>query len=89
MVPSPLPWDPALLATLHFAPMPNNYTGGGDWYMDTGTTAHMSSNPGNLVTSFPTNTSTRITVGDGSSLPITHIGHASFPSYSTDRKSVV
>nr|XP_051229932.1 uncharacterized protein LOC127347824 [Lolium perenne] len=31
----------------------------------------------------PVTTSTRITVGNGSSLPITHIGHASLPSSST------
>ena len=50
--------------------------------MHTGATAHMASNPGNLLTSHPVHTSTRITVGYGSSLPITHIGHAAFPSNS-------
>ncbi|XP_044353040.1 uncharacterized protein [Triticum aestivum] len=39
-------WDPALLSALHVAPSPSNYSGGGDWYMDTGTAAHMASNPG-------------------------------------------
>ena len=71
----PAPWDPALLAALHTAPMPNNYTGGSDWYMDTGATAHMFAHPGNLA-SFPTDR--RIIVGDGSTLPITHVGHTSF-----------
>nr|XP_040258224.1 formin-like protein 20 [Aegilops tauschii subsp. strangulata] len=42
----PAPWDPALLAALHTAPTPQQYTGGGDWYMDTGATAHMVANPG-------------------------------------------
>nr|XP_020176443.1 uncharacterized protein LOC109762042 [Aegilops tauschii subsp. strangulata] len=42
----PAPWDPALLADLHNAPMPQQHTGGGDWYMDTGATAHMAANPG-------------------------------------------
>ena len=81
--PPPAPWDPALLAALHSAPTPSTYTGGGDWHMDTGASAHMAAHPGTLHTSSPVTTSTRITVGDGSSLPITHIGHASFPSTST------
>nr|XP_020168813.1 translation initiation factor IF-2-like [Aegilops tauschii subsp. strangulata] len=42
----PAPWDPALLAALHSAPSPSTYTGGGDWYMDTGATAHMVAHPG-------------------------------------------
>nr|XP_040244092.1 wiskott-Aldrich syndrome protein homolog 1-like [Aegilops tauschii subsp. strangulata] len=41
----PAPWDPALLA-VHTVPMPQQYTGGGDWYMDTEATAHMAANPG-------------------------------------------
>ena len=83
LAPPPAPWNPALLAALHSAPTPSTYTGGGDWHMDTGTSAHMAAHPGTLHTSSPVTTSTRITVGDGSSLPITHIGHASFPSTST------
>ncbi|XP_071677302.1 uncharacterized protein [Lolium perenne] len=79
----PAPWDPALLAALHAAPTPTAYAGGGDWHMDTGASAHMAAHPGILHTSRPVTTSTRITVGDGSSLPITHIGHASLPSTST------
>ena len=43
----------------------------------------MTYHPGNLTSSTPVQTSTRITVGDGSSLPITHVGHRSFPSTST------
>ncbi|KAM3206093.1 hypothetical protein ACQJBY_061648 [Aegilops geniculata] len=46
--PQPLPaapWDPALLAALRTAPSPSSYTGGGDWYMDTGATAHMAAYP--------------------------------------------
>lgn len=42
----PAPWDPVLLPALHAAPTPNNYTGGDDWYMDTGATAHMFAHPG-------------------------------------------
>ena len=68
--PAPAQWDPALLAALHSAPSPSNYGGGGDWYMDSGATAHMTAHPGNLTFSTPVHTPTRITVGNGSSLPI-------------------
>ena len=51
--------------------------------MDSGATAHMAAHPGNLTSSTPVHTPTRITVGNGSSLPITHIGSTSFPSTST------
>ena len=51
--------------------------------MDSGATAHMAAHPGNLTSSTPVDTPTRITVGNGSSLPITHIGSTSFPSTST------
>nr|XP_020170032.1 uncharacterized protein LOC109755549 [Aegilops tauschii subsp. strangulata] len=78
----PAPWDPVLLAALHTAPTPNNYTGGGDWYMDTGATAHMFAYPDNLASFTPVTTDRRIIVGDGSTLPITHVGHTSFPSNS-------
>lgn len=51
--------------------------------METGATAHMIPHHGNLISSTPVHTPTRITVGNGSSLPITHIGSTSFPSTST------
>lgn len=41
--------------------------------MDTGATSHLAYNPGNLSYSQPTATTSRIIVGDGSSLPITHV----------------
>lgn len=71
--PVPAPWDPTLPAALHSAPSPSPslYEGGGVWYMDSGATAHMTAHPGNLSSSTPVNTPTRITVGNGSSLPIT------------------
>ena len=43
----------------------------------------MTSHPGNLTSSFPFTTSTRITLGDGASMPITHVSHSFFPSNST------
>ena len=82
--------DPALLAALQSVPAAGSYGGGGDWFMDTGASSHMATHPGNLSTSFPSTTSSRIIVGNGHSLPITHTGSANFPSTSTpDRKSVV
>ena len=51
--------------------------------MDSGATAHMAAHPGNLTSSTPVHTPTRITVGNGSSLPITHVGSTSFPSNTT------
>src|ERR1041384_7466646 len=51
--------------------------------MDSGATAHMTAHPGNLMSSTRVHTPTCITVGNGSSIPITHVGHTSFPSAST------
>ena len=51
--------------------------------MGTGATAHMAAHQGNLHSSYPVHSSARITVGKGSSLPITHIGDASFLPTST------
>ena len=81
--PVPVPWDPTLLAAQHYAPSPSSSVGGGDSYMNSGATTHMAAHPGNLTSSTPVHTPTRITVGNGSSLPITHIGSTSFPSTST------
>nr|XP_020192839.1 vegetative cell wall protein gp1-like [Aegilops tauschii subsp. strangulata] len=69
-----VPWDPVLLPALHAAPTTNNYTGGGDWYMDTGATAHMFSHPDNLASFTHVSTDRRIIVGDGSTVPITPLG---------------
>ncbi len=49
--------------------------------MDTGATAHMFAHPGNLASFTPVSTDRRIIVGDGSTLPITHVGHT-YPSTS-------
>nr|XP_040256239.1 vegetative cell wall protein gp1-like [Aegilops tauschii subsp. strangulata] len=44
--PVPVPWDPTLLAAQHSAPSPSSSVIGGDWYMDSGATAHMAAHPG-------------------------------------------
>ena len=51
--------------------------------MDTGATAHMFAHPGNLASFTPVTTDRLIIVGDSSTLPITHVGHTSFPSNDT------
>ena len=51
--------------------------------MDSGGTTHMTSHPGNLTSSSPVHTPSRITVANGSSLPITHVSHMSFLFTST------
>lgn len=50
-----------------------------DWYMDSGTTAHMTFEPGNLTSLLSPilYTPKHIIVGNGSFLPITHTSHAS------------
>jgi hypothetical protein len=58
--------------------------GGTDkWFLDTGMTSHMSMDPGNLSSCTPHHTSSRVIVGNGASLPITHIGFSSIPTSST------
>ena len=88
---APPVYDPALLFALHATPSPSAYNGGGDWYMDTGAAAHMASNPGILSRAAPYPFSSRIMVGDGSSLPITHHGSSSLllPSSSLTLNSVL
>ena len=49
--------------------------------MDSGASSHMASNPGILSTYTPSNAHT-ITVGNGASLPISHIGSHTLPSLS-------
>src|SRR6266542_1484092 len=50
------------------------------WYMDTGATAHMTSEAGMLSSLFPSAASSNVIVGNGSFLPITNTGHTSLSS---------
>ena len=59
-------------------------SGNQEWYMDSGASSHMASNPGILSTYTPSNAHT-ITVGNGASLPISHIGSHTLPSRSRPR----
>jgi hypothetical protein len=73
----------ALLHALHGAPPPANYGCDGDWFMDTGTTSHMASNPGILSSHSSPSSSSHIIVGNGAPLPVHRTGHASLPTPSS------
>uniref|UniRef100_A0A2N9HZL1 Integrase catalytic domain-containing protein n=1 Tax=Fagus sylvatica TaxID=28930 RepID=A0A2N9HZL1_FAGSY len=51
-----------------------------NWYTDTCATSHMTSTEGNLHSSFPYNGHDFVVVGDGSRLPISHVGHTTLSS---------
>ena len=47
-----------------------------EWVMDSGASAHMTSNPGNLSHILPSNSSyPHVIIGNGHALPITRVGH--------------
>jgi hypothetical protein len=64
---------PTLVQT--WAPSPSM-----EWVFDSGATAHLSKDAGILHTLSPHPVHRPITVGDGSSIPVSSSGHASFPS---------
>uniref|UniRef100_A0ACD5V1F3 Uncharacterized protein n=1 Tax=Avena sativa TaxID=4498 RepID=A0ACD5V1F3_AVESA len=74
-------WDQsALIQALNaMAPPSSAPQAGGGWYLDTGATSHMTSSSGMLSSARPV-FSSRIVVGDGSSLPVSHTGHAHLPT---------
>jgi hypothetical protein len=69
----------ALLAALASA---NNSQSGpqtAEWFLDTGASSHMSSNSGNFISSQPITNSAPITLGNGSTMPVTHRAHTLIP----------
>lgn len=54
------------------------------WYMDSAATTHLTSQPGTLstISSSPHTSLPRVTVGNGSMIPVTASGYTSFPSVS-------
>jgi hypothetical protein len=74
-------WDPVLAVALQQV-APVGSSGGVSWLMDSGASSHMAAYLGNLSSLSPTSTNSRIVIGNGASLPITHIGSAAFPSIS-------
>ena len=47
--------------------------------MDSGASSHMASDHGTISTLSPSTTSNQIIVGNGNSLPVTHVGSQTFP----------
>ena len=60
----------ALYTTLNSAGVATAPPSASDWYLDTGASAHMTSNAGNLTHSRPLQLSNFITVGNGAQLPV-------------------
>lgn len=52
------------------------------WFMDSGATAHLASSSGMLQSVFNSNIGTSVTVGNGSSIPVSFSGYSSIPSQS-------
>ncbi|KAI4365563.1 hypothetical protein MLD38_021538 [Melastoma candidum] len=81
-VPLPAAWDQAgLLAALnnlHTQGQPN-----GGWVMDTGATSHMVSSDGTLRSSRPLTLPVSITIGNGSSIPVSRVGNTSLTTPSS------
>ena len=67
--------DPALLTALQNMQLPNNQ----EWVMDLGASSHMASDHGTISTLSPSTSSNQIIVGNGNSLPVTHVGSHTFP----------
>jgi hypothetical protein len=70
------------MAALHEVPPPSQYTDGDDWVMDTGAISHMANHPGILTSSSPP-LNTSIIVGNGSPLPVHHMGSSTIPTSSS------
>lgn len=74
-------YDPnALLAALANAGVPFTGTRTSDWFLNTGASSHMASSTGNLHSIQPLSSSTSVTVGNGASLPVTHLASSSVPT---------
>jgi hypothetical protein len=70
--------DPALIAALNNLQLPGTH----EWYMDSGASSHMSSDHGNFDSLRPSSPSHSVTIGNGATLPITHVGSFSLTSTS-------
>jgi len=72
-----------LYSALNGMSINTNSGGGGDWFLDTGATAHMASNSGILSSVPSTPVHHHIIVGNGQSLLTQCTGHASIPTPSS------
>ena len=81
--PGAQPWDmQALYTSLGSTGVATTPPNASNWFLDTGATAHMTSNAGNLVQPRPFLFSTFVTVGNGAQLPVTHTGSLAIPTSS-------
>lgn len=67
------------MAAVHITEVTNSES---EWYPDSGVTAHITNSTQRLHHSHPYHGSDSVIVGDGSFLPITHVGSANLPSTS-------
>jgi hypothetical protein len=72
----------ALLAALTSVGVAPAETSTLDWFLDTGASSHVANAPGNLQSLHPLSSSTSVTVGNGASLPVTHLANSSIPTSS-------
>jgi len=78
-----LTWDMSVLYTaLNSAGVATAPPSSNDWYLDTGASAHMTSNAGNLTHSHPLQLPNFITVSNGAQLPVSHTGSTPIPTSS-------
>jgi hypothetical protein len=79
--PSSSAWDnQALYTALHSAGVLQQPPSASKWFLDTGTTNHMTSSAGNIHS--PRSFSSSIVVRNGARLPVTHAADTSFPTSS-------
>jgi hypothetical protein len=81
--PQPTAWDQAgLQAALQNMSLQGRH-GGSEFFLDTGATSHMANNPGTLHNPSRYSSSSRVIVGNGETLPITHTGDLLLPTSSS------
>jgi hypothetical protein len=71
------------MVALHGVPPAHQYTGGGDWIMDTGVSFHIANHLGILTSSSPRPLHTSIIIGNGAPLPVSQFGSSVITTFST------
>jgi hypothetical protein len=79
--PTPDVWNQqALFAALTMVNVPPSGPQTAEWFLDTGASSHMLSNPSNFISPQPISNSAPITVGNGSTMYVTHRAHTVIPT---------
>jgi hypothetical protein len=71
------------MVALHGVPPAHQYTGGGDWIMDTGVSSHIANHLGILTSSSHHPLHTSIIIGNGAPLPVSQFGSSVITTFST------